>query len=332
MRHYNIPIFIPELACPNQCIYCNQRYISGQIFQPTKEEIIEKIDSHLKTFQDSFEAEVAFFGGSFTGIEIDKQIEYLKIIQPYIDKGIIKSIRISTRPDYINEHILDILKQYRVKTIELGAQSLSQDVLDFSQRGHSVEDVENASKLINGYGFELGLQMMIGLPKDTIDKSIQTAKKIIEFGAKNTRIYPTLVIEKTKLADQYRKGEYQALTIEKAVDWTAIIYKIFYDAGIKILRVGLHPSEALINKTELLAGAFHVSFRELVLTKIWYENLQTIKSDASKILTIYTAPNSINQAVGYNSTNKIILKQRFKQVVFKIEEGLNELEFRYSLF
>ena len=127
MRHYNIPIFIPELACPNQCIYCNQRYISGQIFQPTKEEIIEKIDSHLKTFQDPFEAEVAFFGGSFTGIEIDKQIEYLKIIQPYIDKGIIKSIRISTRPDYINEHILDILKQYRVKTIELGAQSFSQD-------------------------------------------------------------------------------------------------------------------------------------------------------------------------------------------------------------
>lgn len=331
MRHYNIPIFIPELACPNQCIYCNQRYISGQIFQPTKEEIIEKINSHLKTFQKPFEAEVAFFGGSFTGIETDKQIEYLRIVQPYIDEGIIKSIRISTRPDYINEIILDILKQYRVKTIELGAQSLSQDVLDFSKRGHSVEDVENASILINEYGFELGLQMMIGLPKDTVEKSIQTAKKIIEFGAKSTRIYPTLVIEKTKLAEQYRAGEYQPLTIEKAIDWTAIIYKIFYDAGIKILRVGLHPSEALINKTELLAGAFHVSFRELVLTKIWYENLQTIKSDSNKNLTIYTAPNSINQAVGYNSTNKVRLRQNFKQIRFKTKEGLKELEFRYSL-
>lgn len=331
MRHYNIPIFIPELACPNQCIYCNQRYISGQIFQPTKEDILEKIESHLKTFIKPYKAEVAFFGGSFTGIEIDKQIEYLKIIQPYIKEGIIGSIRLSTRPDYITEEILDVLKQYNVKTIELGAQSLCQDVLDFSQRGHSVEDVEKASRLINSYGFELGLQMMVGLPKDTIEKSIFTANKIVSLGAKNTRIYPTLVIENTKLAQQYRAGEYTPLTIEQAVDWTSKIYPIFYNNDVKILRVGLHPSESLINKTELLAGAFHVSFRELVLTKIWEEKLQTIQPNPNKVLTIYVSPKSINQAIGYNSSNRNIINKNFKRVIFKTIEGLNELEFRYSL-
>jgi len=331
MRHYNIPIFIPELACPNQCIYCNQRYISGQIFQPTKEEIIEKINSHLKTFKEPFESEVAFFGGSFTGIEIDKQIEYLKIIQPYIKEGIIGSIRLSTRPDYITEEILDVLKQYNVKTIELGAQSLCQDVLDFSQRGHSVEDVEKASRLINSYGFDLGLQMMVGLPRDTIEKSIFTANKIVSLGAKNTRIYPTLVIKNTKLAQQYRAGEYSPLTLEQAIDWTSKIFPIFYYNDVKILRVGLHPSKSLINNTELLAGAFHVSFRELVLTKIWEEKLQTIQPNLNKVLTIYVAPKSINQAVGYNSSNRNILNNKFKSVIFKTIEGLNELEFRYSL-
>lgn len=331
MRHYNIPIFIPELACPNQCIYCNQRYISGQISQPTKEEILEKIELHLKTFIKPFEVELAFFGGSFTGIEIDKQIEYLQIIQPYIKEGIIDSIRLSTRPDYITEEILDILKQYNVGAIELGAQSLCQDVLDYSQRGHSVEDVEKASLLINSYGFELGLQMMLGLPKDTIEKSIFTANKIVSLGAKTTRIYPTLVIENTKLANQYKEGNYIPLNLEQAIDWASKVYPIFYNNDVKILRVGLHPSESLINNSELLAGAFHVSFRELVLTKIWEEKFQTIKPNPTKVLSIYISPKSINQAVGYNSINRNILNKKFKRVIFKTTEGLNELEYKYSL-
>lgn len=330
MRHYNIPIFIPELACPNRCIYCNQRFISGQQFQPDKDEIIEKINSHLQTFKSPFIAELAFFGGSFTGIEINKQIEYLKIIQPYINKGEIESIRISTRPDYITKDILHILKEYNVKTIELGAQSLSQDVLDFSQRGHSVEDVEKASELILKMGFEFGLQMMIGLPKDNIEKSINTSKKIVSLGAKSTRIYPTLVIENTELANLYRKGEYTPLSLDQAIIWTAQIYQIFYNNNVKILRVGLHPSESLINRTQLLAGAFHVSFRELVLTQIWKEKFLKIPQDKSNDIVIFTNPKSKNHSIGYKGSNRSYLQNHFKTITYKEDLALNDLEFHYS--
>lgn len=313
MKHYNIPIFIPELACPNRCIYCNQRHISGQLQAVKPEEIKQIIEQHLATFIRPSEVELAFFGGSFTGIDEKDMLTYLQTVQPYIEQGEIKSIRISTRPDYINEKILDILQQYNVKDIELGAQSLDEEVLAFAKRGHTVRDVENASQLIKSYGFSLGLQMMIGLPLDSVEKSKETAKKILELGAESTRIYPTLVINNTDLADLYRQNKYKALSLEEAVDWTADIYKIFSQTSIKILRVGLHPSEALINGTELLAGPFHVSFKELVLTKIWQEKFEKLPINTK---TILVNPKEINYAIGYNSKNKQLLQKKFPYLKF----------------
>lgn len=313
MKHYNIPIFIPELACPNRCIYCNQRYISGQLQAVKPEEIKQIIEQHLATFIRPSEVELAFFGGSFTGIDEKDMLTYLQIVQPYIEQGEIKSIRISTRPDYINEKILDILQQYNVKDIELGAQSLNEEVLAFAKRGHTVRDVENASQLIKSYGFSLGLQMMIGLPLDTVEKSKETAKKILKLGAESTRIYPTLVINNTDLADLYRQNKYKALSLDEAVDWTAEIYKILSQSSIKILRVGLHPSEALINGTELLAGPFHVSFKELVLTKIWQEKFEKLPINTK---TILVNPKEINYAIGYNSKNKQLLQKKFPYLKF----------------
>ena len=313
MKHYNIPIFIPELACPNRCIYCNQRHISGQLQAVKPEEIKQIIEQHLATFIRPSEVELAFFGGSFTGIDEKDMLTYLQIVQPYIEQGEIKSIRISTRPDYINEKILDILQQYNVKDIELGAQSLNEEVLAFAKRGHTVKDVENASQLIKSYGFSLGLQMMIGLPLDTVEKSKETAKKILKLGAESTRIYPTLVINNTDLADLYRQNKYKALSLDEAVDWTAEIYKIFSQSSIKILRVGLHPSEALINGTELLAGPFHVSFKELVLTKIWQEKFEKLPINTK---TILVNPKEINYAIGYNSKNKQLLQKKFPYLKF----------------
>lgn len=313
MKHYNIPIFIPELACPNRCIYCNQRHISGQLQAVKPEEIKQIIEQHLATFIRPSEVELAFFGGSFTGIDEKDMLTYLQIVQPYIEQGEIKSIRISTRPDYINEKILDILQQYNVKDIELGAQSLNEEVLAFAKRGHTVRDVENASQLIKSYGFSLGLQMMIGLPLDTVEKSKETAKKILKLGAESTRIYPTLVINNTDLADLYRQNKYKALSLDEAVDWTAEIYKIFSQTSIKILRVGLHPSEALINGTELLAGPFHVSFKELVLTKIWQEKFEKLPINTK---TILVNPKEINYAIGYNSKNKQLLQKKFPYLKF----------------
>lgn len=313
MKHYNIPIFIPELACPNRCIYCNQRHISGQLQAVKPEEIKQIIEQHLATFIRPSEVELAFFGGSFTGIDEKDMLTYLQTVQPYIEQGEIKSIRISTRPDYINEKILDILQQYNVKDIELGAQSLDEEVLAFAKRGHTVRDVENASQLIKSYGFSLGLQMMIGLPLDSVEKSKETAKKILKLGAESTRIYPTLVINNTDLAYLYRQNKYKALSLDKAVDWTTEIYKIFSQSSIKILRIGLHPSEALINGTELLAGPFHVSFKELVLTKIWQEKFEKLPINTK---TILVNPKEINYAIGYNSKNKQLLQKKFPYLKF----------------
>lgn len=313
MKHYNIPIFIPELACPNRCIYCNQRHISGQLQAVKPEEIKQIIEQHLATFIRPSEVELAFFGGSFTGIDEKDMLTYLQTVQPYIEQGEIKSIRISTRPDYINEKILDILQQYNVKDIELGAQSLDEEVLAFAKRGHTVRDVENASQLIKSYGFSLGLQMMIGLPLDSVEKSKETAKKILELGAESTRIYPTLVINNTDLADLYRQNKYKALSLDEAVDWTTEIYKIFSQSSIKILRIGLHPSEALINGTELLTGPFHVSFKELVLTKIWQEKFEKLPINTK---TILVNPKEINYAIGYNSKNKQLLQKKFPYLKF----------------
>lgn len=304
--HCNIPIFVPQLACPHACIFCNQKYISGQQKAPSMLEVKETIETYLSTLSRDDEVELAFFGGSFTGISMEMQNKYLQLVQPYIKEGRIGSIRLSTRPDYINTEILDNLKKYNVKDIELGAQSLDDEVLQFSERGHSVEDVYKASELIKSYGFNLGLQMMIGLPLDTKQKSIHTAKTIVSLGASTTRIYPTLVIEHTKLAQLYKENEYKPLTLIEAINWTKDIYKVFLNSHVKVLRVGLHPSKDIVSGEGFLAGPFHISFFELVLTEIWKERLQSlIKPDTKEIIL---NPKDVNHIVGYNSANKDLLK------------------------
>ena len=230
-QHFNIPVFIPELACPFQCIYCNQQKISGRLKIPSPKEIDRIIIDHLNTIsKNKSEIELAFFGGNFTGIPVNEQEEYLKLVQPYINSGQISGIRLSTRPDYINNKVLELLKKYNVKTIELGAQSLDDDVLKLSKRGHTAKDTERASEIILKAGFSLGLQMMIGLPGDTLGKSIFTAKKIIELGADNTRIYPALVIKDTKMEKMYAEGKYHPLSLEDAVRWSKELLLIFEKA------------------------------------------------------------------------------------------------------
>jgi len=269
-KHYTIPIFIPELACPFQCAFCNQEKISGHQNIPDENEIKQTITEYLKSFKkEDRTVEIGFFGGSFTGIPIEEQKQYLGIVQPFIDSGEINGIRLSTRPDYINKEILDVLKKHRVTTIELGAQSMDDEVLEKSYRGHTSKQTELASEMILDNSFELGLQMMIGLPGDTLKKSIFTAKKIIESGASNTRIYPALVIKGTAMHKWYNEGKYVPLSIEEAINRTKKILPLFEAEGVKVLRVGLHPSEGLLSGHELIAGPFHQSFKELVLTEIW---------------------------------------------------------------
>ncbi|MFA8298996.1 MAG: elongator complex protein 3 [Hyphomicrobiales bacterium] len=324
-KHFTIPIFVPELACPFQCIYCNQRKISGQLRIPEEQEIKDTIEKYLQTIPkgNSF-IEIGFFGGNFTGIAPKIQENFLKIVQPYVHSGKIKGIRLSTRPDYINEKNLDFLKKYGVNTIELGAQSLDNEVLQKSFRGHSFEQVQEASNLIIKKGFSLGLQMMLGLPGDTKEKALFTANKIVELGADNTRIYPCLVIKGTELEHIYNKGEYQPLSMEQAVDWAKEVLLIFEKNNVNILRVGLHPSEGLMNGEDLIAGPYHVSFKEFVLSSIWHDIImKTIdKNVYGDNISINVPVKEINYAIGYKSVNRNWLLQRFNNVRFYPDNNL----------
>ena len=338
MKHYTIPIFVPELACPNRCVFCNQHSISGCHHQPEPDEVREIILEHLKTIPEKdTHIEIGFFGGSFTGIESELQERYLSVANEFLTNRwsrlrsttetsgthTIHGIRLSTRPDYINEEVLARLKRFGVTTIELGAQSMDEEVLRLSGRGHTVADVENASALILSSGFELGLQMMTGLPGDTPEKSMQTAQKIIELGAGCTRIYPTLVIRGTELAERWEKGDYQPQSLEEAVEISARLLEIFRKGGVEVIRVGLHPSEGILDGSELLAGPFHPAFRELVETHRWKEKLLPLMEQQPKDsnIRIPVSANELRYAIGHDSSNRKILENHFSKVEFVIDQA-----------
>lgn len=313
-QHRVIPIFIPQRACPYKCIYCNQFAIAGQAHVPSPQEADQIIRQHLTTLPVDAEKRIAFFGGSFTGMSIDEQNAYLDVAQPYLQQGLVSGLQLSTRPDYIDDSILQNLKQHGVVLIELGAQSLHDDILQTVNRGHTVAQVKEASDQILKQGFQLGLQMMIGLPGDSKEKAIQTAQRIVAFGATCTRIYPTLVVGNTLLAQWYKEGRYQPLSLETAVDWCKDIYPIFQANHVKVLRIGLHPSEGLLSGTDYLAGPFHISFKELMLTAIWRDRIQNeLLKNGCKPCTIRVPKSEINYAIGYGSANR----KAFPQVVFE---------------
>lgn len=319
LKHYTIPIFVPEMACPHQCIFCDQRKISGQQDIPTIASIEEKITAHLKTIPEKrSRVEIGFFGGSFTGIPLEQQKAYLAVAASFVKGRRVSGIRVSTRPDYINKDILKLLKKNKVETIELGAQSLDERVLLKSGRGHSVKDVEDAAKMIIDAGFKLGLQMMIGLPGDTKEKAMHTAKRIVELGAENTRIYPTIVIEGTQLEKQYRNKKYTPLSMNEATLWAKDLYLFFEQTAVKVIRIGLHPSEELDSEHSLVAGPYHPSFKELVLTEIWKEYLfDKIEFKSNKAIIIYVPHEQLNFAIGHKSVNRKLLENHFTSVKIK---------------
>lgn len=328
-RHYTIPVFIPEEACPNQCVFCNQHHIAGAESAPTVEEVVAKVRAHLGTIPPGGETEIGFFGGNFTGIPPDDQKAYLESVQPFLENGSVKSIRLSTRPDYINDAILSFLKKYHVTTIELGAQSLDDEVLLMAGRGHTAAQVEQASQLIRQQGFNLGLQMMVGLPADTPEKSLFTAREIIRLGAGCTRIYPTLVIKNTKLETLFEQGKYNPLSLDEAIEYVADIVPLFIHANVKILRMGLHPSEGLLNRSSLVAGPFEVAFGEMVFSEIWKRQISSMPFPNGKRnqLTLTVASGMRNPAIGYKAMNKQMLLRQFRKVVFNESETLKGFDY-----
>ena len=310
-KEYVIPVFVPHLGCPNDCIFCNQKSISGQKKNVTKEEAKKIIDNFLKNIKDKdAKKEIAFFGGSFTGIDENVQEELLQVAYEYIEKGEVDSIRISTRPDYINKKILKRLKKYKVKTIELGVQSANDYILGRANRGHTFKDVEKASKLIRWYGFNLGHQMMVGLPESNRIDEINTAKALIKLKPKMVRIYPVLVIKGTKLEKEYNEGIYEPLSIVQAVETCKQLVRMFTDKKIEVIRVGLQNTDEICNpenkESEVVAGPFHPAFGQLVESSMWYDAIvEKIKKLNVKVkeVEVTVNPIDVNNVIGHKKEN-----------------------------
>ena len=328
IKHYNIPIFIPEMACPYRCIYCNQQKITGFNALPDENDIKNIVETHLKTIDyNNAHVEIAFFGGNFTGISFTEQERFLSAVQEYIKKGQVKSIRISTRPDYINKDVLNILRKYKVKTIELGVQSMDDEVLRAAGREYTVKKIIEVAELIKSYDFDLCMQMMTGLPTDTLEKSLKTARSIIRCGASMTRIYPLLVIKDTPLEDLFSKGLYKPLSLTDAVLRVREIYKVFFAANVTVLKMGLHPSEDLMYGDGVIAGPFHTSFAEMVFTSLWQEKFALLKPDLMKCLKIFVNAKDYNHAIGYMASNKKMLTSQFKKVKFEVDNTLERFNY-----
>ncbi len=311
MRHYNIPIFISHFGCPNSCVFCNQKKITGRETDVSVDEVILIIEDYLKTLPKESKKEVAFFGGTFTGISMELQKSYLGAVKKYIDQEKIDGIRISTRPDYISFEILTMLKEYGVTTIELGVQSLDPEVLELSGRGYSTEKVFEASAMIKKIGISLGIQLMPGLPGSSDKKDFMSAKKVVGIEPDMVRIYPTLVIDGTQLEAMYNEGTFSPMTLKEAVDRIVPIYALFEKAGINIIRVGLQPSEDIREDGVVVAGPFHHAFRELLEGDIYCRFLLN-QRDKEGNLEVQANEKNISKIIGIRGINKTTLGKGFR--------------------
>ena len=329
-KQYVIPIFVPHLGCPNDCIFCNQKAISGQIKKVTKEDVKKTVEEYLASFkEEEASKEIAFFGGSFTGIDVDIQNELLEAAYEFIKEGKIDSIRISTRPDYIDKETLKRLKKYKVKTIELGVQSTNDYILKRSQRGHTFQDVKNASKLIRFYGFKLGHQMMVGLPESTRLDELNTAKDLIKLKPKMVRIYPVLVIKNTKLEKEYNEGNYEPITLNQAVEISKELVYLFNKSKVEVIRIGLQNTDVISepdsNKSDVVAGPFHPAFGQLVEDSVWYDSIvYKIKKFNVKVkeVEIKVNPQEVNSVIGHKKANVKKLKDLY-EVDIKVTQDEN---------
>ena len=313
-KHAIIPVFIPHKGCPHACVFCNQNAITARTADVTPEDVRRTAEEWLSTLEGRGleQIELSFFGGSFTGIPLEQKSALLAVAKEYKDAGRIDKIHLSTRPDYINEEILDNLKRFGADVIELGVQSFDPDVLELSERGHSAEDVYMACDLIKSYGcFTLGIQLMIGLPGDSYEKCMESVKRTIEIGPDIARLYPTVIISGTKLCRMYEEGEYAPFSQEEMIRTTTDMYKELTGAGINVIRVGLKAS-ALINDSgysRVVGDTYHPAFRQLVEGRIARDEVaESLKAIAntgySGPLALSAGPEKFAAVIGHKAENR----------------------------
>ena len=308
-----IPFFITHAGCPHQCAFCNQKNITGRNEPPDASSIHPSISRYLEARRDKKAVQVAFYGGSFTALPIEDQISYLESVQPFIRSGDIESIRLSTRPDSITPDILAVLKRYGVSTIELGAQSMDDDVLSRTGRGHTTADTRKACDLLRAQGFTLGLQLMPGLPGDTPETFRETVSQVISLKPDFVRIYPALVIKETPLAELYRTGRYAPLSLDAAVLLCHKAVARFEQAGIVVIRVGLQPTAELERPGTIIAGPWHPAFRQLVESVRFLETMSELlpRSSTSGAVTFFVNPADLSSAIGQKRRNLHTIKDRY---------------------
>lgn len=321
MTHKTIPIFVPHMGCPNDCSFCNQRKITGKTAELTPADAECQIIDALATMpEDTDYVEIGFFGGSFTGIDVKLQKEFLSVAKKYVDMGRVHAIRLSTRPDYIDDEILNTLKEYGVTTVELGAQSMDDKVLAVNRRGHTSEDTINASKLIKSKGINLGLQMMTGLYGDNDKTCKESLEKIVALQPDCVRIYPTLVLKGTYLDELYVSGKYNPQSLESAVLLCADLKERFDKENIPVIRIGLMASDNINPDADVVCGPYHPSIGELVQSEIYYRRIiNDIKTDAE----ILVNPKDISAFVGNKKNNIKKIKEAGFVVCFKADASVS---------
>ncbi len=325
MKHINVALFVPDEGCPHRCSFCNQKTISGKTKRLTVEDIHEALD--IAKAKSDGQGEIAFFGGSFTAIERNYMVSLLECAKGYIDKGYFKGIRISTRPDCIDEDILCVLKAYGVTSIELGCQSMDDEVLLKNNRGHSAADVVNAANLIKKYGFEFGVQMMTGLYGDTDEKAVETAKKLIALKPDTARIYPTIVLRGTTLCDLLEKGEYKEETLEEAAELCSKLLLMFHNENIRVIRLGLHSGGNV--EEGYVAGAYHPAFKEICESKIYLKKVfdEIKKQDIPKgDIIVSINKKYISPLVGQKKSNIEKLTQKGYRCLFEQNDSMEKYE------
>lgn len=274
-------------------------------------------------------SQIAFFGGSFTAIERGYMIALLEAVQPYISENGFSGIRISTRPDAIDEEILSLLKHYNVTAIELGAQSMNDKVLAMNLRGHTAKQVEDSAKLIKGNGFDLGLQMMTGLYGDKDEYALETAKQLAALNPDTMRIYPTVVLKGSQLEKHFQSGEYNPQKLDEAVNLCAQLIIYFESKSIDIIRVGLHASELVSGQA--VAGAYHPAFRELCESKIYFDAIRNlIKESANKSFTVYVGNRYISRANGHKRQNINAFAAMGIEIKIAPDDSLGKYELRLN--
>lgn len=304
MKRTNLSIFIPHIGCPHRCSFCDQKSISGAQKAPRGDDvrrILEEQAPHLT--ERGMRAEIAFFGGSFTAVPREYMMELLTAAREVMERWECYSgIRCSTRPDCISEEILALLKRYGVSAIELGAQSMNDEVLSANERGHTAEDVRRAARLIREGGFELGLQMMTGLYRDTPERCLNTAEEFVALKPKTVRIYPTVILAGTRLGELFSSGEYKSFSFDETVELCAKLLQRFEEEGIRVIRMGLHASPEV--EREMLGGVYHPALREIVESRQFLNAMKKALLPLEKgEYTIFTDSRNISKAVGQKRSN-----------------------------